>query len=71
MEFRAWPDSTAKTAVRVLYETAKMAGIPFRRLVWATRHELGEKTDREHYHWLIGAAEWKPALSDMFRLNAL
>jgi len=54
-----------------LYETAKMAGIPFRRLVWATRHEFGEKTGREHYHWLIGAAEWTPTLSDMFRLNAL
>lgn len=48
-----------------------MAGIPFGRLVWATRHEHGEKTGREHYHWLIGAAEWKPTLADMFRLNAL
>jgi len=54
-----------------LYETAKMAGIPFRRLVWATRHELGEKFGREHLHWLIGAAEWEPTRADMFRLNAL
>jgi hypothetical protein len=54
-----------------LYETAKMAGIPFRRLVWASRHETGEKFGREHYHWLIGAEEWKPTLADMFRLNAL
>ncbi len=47
-----------------------MAGIAFRRLVWATRHEHGEKTGREHYHWLIGAVEWTPTLGDMFRLNA-
>ena len=54
-----------------LYETAKMAGIPFGRLVWATRHERGEQFGREHYHWLIGAKEWTPSLSDMFRLNEL
>jgi hypothetical protein len=65
------PNQQRKLLFAFLYETAKMAGIPFRRLVWATRHELGEKTGREHYHWLIGAAEWKPTLSDMFRLNAL
>jgi hypothetical protein len=65
------PNVQRKLLFAFLYETAKMAGIPFRRLVWATRHELGEKFGREHYHWLIGAAEWKPTLADMFRLNAL
>ena len=65
------PNVQRKLLFAFLYETAKMAGMPFRRLVWATRHELGEKTGREHYHWLIGAEEWKPTLSDMFRLNAL
>ena len=54
-----------------LYETAKMAGIPFRSLVWAARHERGEKFGREHYHWLIGATDWVPSLGDMFRLNHL
>lgn len=54
-----------------LYETAKMAGIPFGRLVWATRHERGEQFGREHYHWLIGAREWNPTKADMFRLNHL
>ena len=58
------PNVQRKLLFAFLYETAKMAGIPFRRLVWA-------KTGREHYHWLIGAAEWKPPLSDMFRFNAL
>ena len=48
-----------------------MAGIPFRRLVWATRHETGEKFGREHYHELIGAEKWTPTLGDMFRLNEL
>lgn len=65
------PNVQRKLLFAFIYETAKMAGIPFRRLVWATRHEFGEKTGREHYHWLIGAEEWKPTLSDMFRLNAL
>jgi hypothetical protein len=65
------PNVKRKLLFAFLYETAKMAGIPFRRLVWVTRHELGEKFGREHYHWLIGAAEWKPTLADMFRLNAL
>ncbi len=60
-----------KVLFAFLYATAKMAGIPFRRLVWATRHESGERFGREHYHWLLGAAEWQPTLGDMFRLNAL
>jgi hypothetical protein len=60
-----------KALFAFVYETAKMAGIPFRRLVWASRHEKGEKFGREHYHWLIGAQEWTPTLGDMFRLNAL
>jgi len=65
------PNAQRKLLFACVYETAKMAGIPLHRLVWATRHELGEKTGREHYHWLIGAEEWKRTLSDMFRLNAL
>jgi len=60
-----------KLTFAFLYETADLAGIPFRRLVWALRHERGEQFGREHYHWLIGSAEWKPTLADMFRLNAL
>ena len=44
------PNTQRKLLFTFLYETARMAGIPFRRLVWATRHELGEKTGREHYH---------------------
>jgi len=65
------PMQQRKLLFAFLYATAKMAGIPFRRLVWATRHESGEKFGREHYHWLIGAQEWTPTLADMFRQNRL
>jgi len=54
-----------------LYQVARLAQIPFRRLVWATRFELGETTQREHYHWLIGSQDWLPSLSNMFQLNEL
>lgn len=54
-----------------LFQTSKMVGIPFRKLVWATRHEMGEKFGREHYHWLIGAQEWTPTIGQMFQLNQL
>ncbi len=65
------PIDQRKVLFGFLYQTAKMAGIPFRRLVWATRHELGERFGRAHYHWLLGAEAWTPHLSEMFRLNAL
>jgi len=39
-----------------LYETADLAGIPFRRLVWALRHERGEQFGREHYHYRLTSA---------------
>ncbi len=65
------PVQQRKLLFAFLYRTAKMAGIPFRRLVWVARHETGERFGREHYHWLIGAEEWQPTLADMFRLNEL
>lgn len=54
-----------------IYEASDFFRVPFRRFVWATRHENGEQFGREHYHWLIGGEDWKPSLSNMFQLNAL
>jgi hypothetical protein len=74
MEFPrcAWPESTAKAAVRIFIRDSKNGGYSISSAcVGYARHELGEKFGREHYHWIIGAEEWKPTLADMFRLNAL
>lgn len=60
-----------KVVFGFLYQTARLADLPFRKLVFALRHEMGEKTGREHLHWLIGSSEWSPSLSDCFRLNKL
>lgn len=60
-----------KTAFGFLYESAKIAQVPFRELVWVLRHERGEQFGRQHYHWLIGHSSWNPPKSDCFRLNAL
>lgn len=54
-----------------LYRVSDLSCLPYRRLVWALRHERGEKTGREHYHWLIGAQEWTPTLTAMFQMNHL
>jgi len=61
----------SKTLLGFFYQVAKLARVPFPRLVWAARHELGEVGGREHYHWLIGADNWTPTPSDMFRLNSI
>jgi len=50
---------------------ARLSGIHFHRLVWASRDELGEIGGRAHYHWLIGSDDWQPSVADMFRLNHL
>jgi len=60
-----------KALFAFMYATAKLARLPFRRLIWAARHELGEIGGREHYHWLIGARDWQPSLSNMFQMNQL
>lgn len=54
-----------------LYETKYVTGIPFSRLVWCSRHELGEVGGREHYHLLLGSNDWIPTLGQMFQLNQL
>lgn len=54
-----------------LREAAKVAGVPFRRLVWVLRHEFGERGGRSHYHWLLGCKEWNPTVGQMFYLNSL
>lgn len=54
-----------------LYECCNLFSIPFRRFVWATRHETGEMFGREHYHWLIGGVDFKASPSNCFQLNQL
>lgn len=61
----------AKIMHAYLYECCNLFRVPFSRLVWATRHETGEKFGREHYHWLIGGVDFKPSISEMFQLNSL
>jgi hypothetical protein len=39
-----------------LYRIARIKRIPFRNLLWVVRQERGEKTNRPHYHALIGWA---------------
>lgn len=53
-----------------LYESARVAGVPFGGLLWATRQEFGELGKRVHYHWLLGAEGWTPTLGQCFTLNA-
>jgi len=60
-----------KLVFAFLYRVADLSGIPFGRLVWATRHERGELTGREHYHWLIGSKDWHPTISNMFQMNQI
>lgn len=53
-----------------LYRIARIARIPFCRLLWVVRQERGEKFNRPHYHALIG---WrgKPATIGLcFALNS-
>jgi len=37
-----------------LYEIAAWADMPFSSLFWVLRNEKGEKTDRAHFHFLLG-----------------
>ena len=43
-----------KKAFAYLHQVAKLAGVPFGRLIWVLREERGESTRRLHYHLLIG-----------------
>lgn len=54
-----------------LYQSAKLLELPFHRLIWCTRYELGEKTKRAHYHWLLGSKDCPVTVTQMFQLNAL
>jgi len=60
-----------KTFFAFIRQTSKLVGVPFHRLVWAARIELGEKTQREHLHWLIGNQDWTPSVSQQFQLMGL
>jgi len=60
-----------KILLAFFFQVAKHWRIPFHRLIWAARFELGEKTQREHYHWLIGSQDVQPTIGQMFELNAL
>lgn len=65
------PGIQTRVVFAFLYETAKLFRVPFGELVWATRHECGEKFGREHYHWLIGGRSIQPRLTHCFQLNSL
>lgn len=52
-----------------LYKVARLSRVPFGKLVWVTRRELGEKTKRLHYHVLIGGLGQTPNVGLMFVLN--
>lgn len=54
-----------------LRETARLVRVPWPTLLWAIRQERGERGDRLHYHWLIGASSWQPTISQMFIMNNL
>jgi hypothetical protein len=64
------PGESAQTRLlfAFLYETAKLIGIPFRRLVWVVRRERGEQFGRLHFHWLIGGP-FKSHRTLCFQLN--
>lgn len=67
------PSATAcrKHVFAHLYRCANILKIPFRRLCWVLRVEHGEKTDRIHYHFLLGGKIKGITVGTCFALNAL
>lgn len=56
----------------VLRKQASRLGVPFPRLVWCLRLELGERTARPHYHALMaaeGQGARKPTIGNCHRLG--
>jgi hypothetical protein len=50
------------------YEIAALADRPFSSLVWCLRSELGEKTERHHYHFLLGNLGLSASKTTAFRM---
>lgn len=53
------------------YRMARTLRIPFRRLLWVVRQELGEKFNRPHYHVLYGWRGEKATVGLCFTANSL
>jgi hypothetical protein len=65
------PSAQRRLSHAFLYRAASdVFCVPFRKLVWCLRYEMGEKLGRGHYHWLIGG-RFKASISHCFMLNAL
>jgi len=60
-----------KLVYSYLYKVSDFLSIPYHRLVWATRHEHGERLGRSHYHVLLGGARKRVGISQCFQLNHL
>lgn len=50
------------------YECAALADRPFSSLFWVLRSELGEKTERHHFHFLLGNTALPSSKTTAFRM---
>lgn len=57
--------------LRVVRMASRLCGSAFRRAEWVLRFEKGERTAREHLHFLLGGLGGVPCIATAFRIRAI